>query len=78
MIYPRIKNLREDYDLTQEQMGEILHVSQRTYSHYEKGDREVPLEMLERMADYYDVSLDYLVGRSDEKEWLRPKRKACR
>ncbi len=78
MLYPRIKDLREDSDLTQKEIGDILHVSQRTYSHYEKGDRNVPVEMLIRMAEYYDISLDYLVGRSDDRIWIRPKRKTRR
>lgn len=74
MKFQRIKDLREDSDLTQKQIGEILHVSQRAYSHYETGKRNVPVDALIRMADYYNISLDYLVGRSDEKKWTKPKK----
>jgi len=62
-----LRNLREDHDLTQKQVGEILHISQRSYAHYESGTREIPLDILIRLADYYGVSLDYLVGRTDSK-----------
>lgn len=62
-----LRNLREDHDLTQKQVGEILHISQRSYAHYEAGTREIPLDILVRLADYYDVSLDYIVGRTDSK-----------
>ena len=48
-------------------VGEILHISQRSYAHYEAGTREIPLDILVRLADYYDVSLDYIVGRTDSK-----------
>lgn len=62
-----LRNLREDHDLTQKQVGEILHISQRSYAHYEAGTREIPLDILVRLADYYGVSLDYIVGRTDSK-----------
>lgn len=68
MKYERIKNLREDADLTQNDIGKILNISQRTYSHYENGTRSFPLELLIRLANYYNVSLDYLVGRTDKKD----------
>lgn len=68
MKYQRIQDLRTDSDLSQKQIGEILHISQRTYSHYETGTRDIPVEMLIRIADYFNTSLDYLVGRSDRKE----------
>lgn len=71
MFFPNIRNLREDADLTQKQLGEILHVSQRCYSYYETGKHDIPLEILIRIAEYYNVSLDYLVGRSAHKEILR-------
>ena len=44
------------------------HISQRSYSHYETGSRNIPVEMLIRLANYYDISVDYLVGRTDKKE----------
>lgn len=68
MKFQRIQDLRIDSDLSQKQIGEILHISQRSYSHYKTGSRDIPVEMLIRLADYYNISLDYLVGRSDRKE----------
>ena len=68
MKYQRIQDLRIDSDLSQKQLGEILHISQRSYSHYETGSRNIPVEMLIRLANYYDISVDYLVGRTDKKE----------
>ena len=59
----RIKDLRIDHDLTQLQIANYLKCSQRAYSHYENGEREIPLSILIALADYYKVSLDYLVGR---------------
>ena len=64
----RIQDLRTDADLSQKQLSEILHISQRSYSHYETGSRNIPVEMLIRLANYYDISVDYLVGRTDKKE----------
>ncbi len=63
MIIPKIRDLREDADLTQAQIGKMLSISHRTYSHYESGSREIPLELLIKLADYYNVSLDEMVGR---------------
>ena len=68
MKFQRIQDLRTDADLSQKQLGEILHISQRSYSHYETGSRNIPVEMLIRLANYYDISVDYLVGRTDKKE----------
>lgn len=68
MRYQRIQDMRVDADLSQKQMGEILHISQRSYSHYETGTRSIPIELLIRLANYYDTSIDYLVGRTDNKE----------
>lgn len=67
MKFQRIQDLRVDSDLSQRQLGEILHISQRSYSHYETGSRDIPIEMLIRLADYYDTTIDYLVGRTDNK-----------
>lgn len=64
----RIKNLRIDNDLTQQQIASVLNCSQRAYSHYESGEREIPLVTLIALADYYNVSLDYLVGRQFPKK----------
>ena len=63
--YPRIRNLREDKDLTQAQMGEILSCSQRVYSNYERGDIDIPTTTLIRLADFHKVSLDYLLNRTN-------------
>ena len=67
MKFQRIQDLRIDSDLSQKKLGEILHISQRSYSHYETGSRNIPIEMLIRLADYYDTTIDYLVGRTDNK-----------
>ena len=63
--YPRIRNLREDKDLTQTPMGEILSCSQRVYSNYERGDIDIPTLTLIKLADFHKVSLDYLLGRTN-------------
>ena len=63
-----IKYLRIDHDLTQLQIAEYLNCSQRAYSHHENGEREMPLELLIKLADYYNVSLDTLVGRKFPKK----------
>lgn len=63
--YPRIRNLREDKDITQAQMGELLSCSQRVYSNYERGDIDIPTPTLIKIADFHKVSLDYLLGRTD-------------
>ena len=65
-LYPRIRNLREDKDLTQVQMGEILSCSQRVYSNYERGDIDIPTTTLIKLADFHKVSVDYLLGRTDK------------
>lgn len=68
MKFQRIQDLRTDADMSQKQLSEILHISQRSYSHYETGSRNIPVEMLIRLANYYDISVYYLVGRTDKKE----------
>lgn len=68
MKFQRIQDLRTDADMSQKQLSEILHISQRSYSHYETGSRNIPIEMLIRLANYYDISVDYLIGRTDKKE----------
>ena len=64
--YPRIRHLREDKDLTQAKMGEILFCSQRVYSNYERGDIDIPTTTLIRLADFHGVSVDYILGRTDK------------
>ena len=71
MKFQRIQDLRIDSDLSQKKIGEILHISQRSYSHYETGSRNIPIEMLIRLANYYDTSIDYLVGRTDRKKMVK-------
>lgn len=68
MYYNQIRNLREDRDLKQEEIAKILHCSQACYSNYEKGKREIPTEVLNQLADFYGVSVDYLIGRTNVKE----------
>lgn len=65
-MYKRIRDLREDKDLTQTQMGEILNCSQRVYSDYERGNLDIPTAILIKLADFYGVSTDYLLGRTDQ------------
>lgn len=64
--YQRIRDLREDADLTQKQVGEAINVPQRTYAYYESGQRKVPPQVLCALADFYNVSVDYILGRVDE------------
>ncbi len=64
-FYPRIRNLREDKDLTQMQMGKILSCSQRVYSNYERGDIDIPTTTLIKLADFHKVSVDYILERTD-------------
>ena len=63
--YPRIRNLREDADLTQTQVGQAINVPQRTYAYYESGQRMIPPHVLCALADFYQTSVDYLLGRTD-------------
>lgn len=65
--YLRIRNLREDSDLTQQQVGEAINVPQRTYAYYESGQRMIPPHVLCALADFYKVSVDYLLERTDKK-----------
>lgn len=64
----RIRDLREDHDLTQKQVAEYLLCDQSLYSKYERGEREIPLSILIKLAQYYQTSIDYLVGRTDERK----------
>lgn len=66
-MYERIRNLREDRDLTQKQMGEILSCSQRVYSNYERGDIDIPTSVLIKLADFHNVSIDYLLNRTENR-----------
>ena len=67
--YPeRIKALREDNDLTQEQIAKMLDIAQTTYSQYEKRKRAMPIEHIMALCDYYNVSADYLLGLTSDKK----------
>ena len=63
MYLPRLRELREDRDMTQAQVASLLGIDQRVYSNYETGKREIPLRHLIVLADYYHVTVDYLLGR---------------
>ena len=67
-MYQRIRDLREDADLKQRQLAEILNCSQVGYSQYELGKRDIPTDVLIKLADYYGVSVDYLLGRTNKRE----------
>lgn len=67
MQYKRIRDLREDKDITQKQMANILHCSQQVYSNYELGQRDVPTEILIQLSKFHEVSVDYILGISDKK-----------
>ncbi|MBQ4101617.1 MAG: helix-turn-helix transcriptional regulator [Oscillospiraceae bacterium] len=66
-MYKRFRDLREDRDLTQKQIAQMLGMSQTGYSKYETGENDIPTAILIRLADFYQTSTDYLLGRTDEK-----------
>ncbi len=65
MFFQRLRDMREDSDMTQVQVAELLGIQQTVYSRYERGFQTIPLEHLIRLADYYGVSLDFLTGRTN-------------
>lgn len=67
-MYPRIKNLREDKDLTQTQIAKLLNCSQRIYSNYERGEVDIPTSILIKLADLHNTSTDYILNRTNRKE----------
>ena len=69
MVFQNIRNLREDHDKIQTELAEYLNVKQTTYSKYELGKINIPIEVFIKLADYYDVTIDYLVGRAKEKKY---------
>ena len=69
-MYERIRDLREDKDLTQKQMAEILHCSQQVYSNYELGQRDIPTATLIALAQFHETTTDYILGLSDKK-WYK-------
>ena len=66
MTYQRIRDLREDSDKRQRDIADLLNMQLTVYQRYERGEREIPLWAAIKLADYYNVSLDYLVGRTDK------------
>lgn len=66
-MYQRIRTLREDHDLTQKQIAQILGMSQTGYSKYETGENDIPTAILIKLAEFYQTTTDYLLGRTDEK-----------
>ena len=68
MYFPRLRDLREDRDMNQTEVAELLFTSQTVYSRYERGVRTIPVEHLLILADFYDVSTDYILGRTNDKK----------
>ena len=66
-LYPRIRNLREDADMSQADVAKMLNCSQGAYSYYETGQRDIPTDVLIQLADIHHTSVDYLLGRTDIK-----------
>ena len=75
MYIPRLRDLREDHDLPQKQVAALLGIDQRVYSNYELGKRTLPLPHLVTLADFYHVSADYLLGRTDDPRPYPPPRR---
>ena len=67
MLYRRIRDLREDHDLKQKELAQILNCSQQVYSNYELGQRDIPTDILIKLAVFHNVSIDYLLGLDDRK-----------
>ncbi len=65
MYYRRLKDLREDRDLVQKEVAAYLGIDQRVYSNYETGKREIPTKFVVALADFYETSTDYILGRTD-------------
>ena len=72
--HQRIRDLREDRDLSQKELAQYLNIKQNTYSRYETNDRAIPLDMICQLADFYNTSVDYLLGRTDEPKPYERKR----
>ena len=66
--YQRIRDLREDKDLSQKDVAQYLNIRQNTYSRYETNERNMPPEIMDKLADFYNTSVDFLMGRTDEKK----------
>ncbi len=68
VYFQRLRDLREDMDMNQTQIAELLHTSQTVYSRYERGYQTIPVEHLIILADFYEVSVDYILGRTNNKK----------
>ena len=76
MYYKRIRDLREDKDLTQKQLAEYLNVSQKSYSRYERGERTIDPEILSKLATFHETTVDCLIERTDDKtDYTKKKRR---
>ena len=71
VMFRRIRDLREDHDLTQKEMANILNCSQQLYSNYELGQRDIPTDILIKLSNYYDVSIDYILETSNNPQILK-------
>lgn len=70
MFYPRLRDLKEDKDLKQSTVAKLINSSENQYGRYERGENDIPLEKALILADYYNVSLDYIAGRTNDKKGL--------
>lgn len=68
MFYQRLRDLKEDMDLKQSNVAKIIGVSENQYGRYERGDNDIPLEKALVLADFYNVSIDYIAGRTNDKK----------
>lgn len=74
-MYPRLRYMREDHDLSQKKLASLLSMSQTGYSKYETGENDVPTHVLLRLAEFYGTSTDYLLGRTDVREPYPPSKR---
>ena len=70
-MYKRVRDLREDKDISQKELAAILGMSQTGYSKYETGENDIPTHILLKLADFYGTSVDYILGRTDKREDFR-------
>ena len=71
--FMRLKDLREDNDITQKEIADYLHIKQNTYSQYENGQRQIPIGFIIKLSKYYKVSTDYILGLTDVKKIYPPR-----
>ena len=74
VIFMKLKELRTERNITQDEISKYLHIGQNTYSQYESGKRQAPIEVLIKLAEYYDVSMDYLLNLTDFETHYRTKK----